>query len=404
MKISKSSRVERSSLVVKVLTSNVDRLILIGLGLGLIFGLGLGVAGNFMVRYIIHSYQGFVQHSLLGLNGSLVFEANSPELAGRLATKLGETNSGLQYSLRWESAGSIPIEFQQMGIKAPKQAKIIILEEAYLRAKLAKSSNCKLPESAPRIAFANGLMMSSLVGFDLQSDMSIIATPLQQPKGIPIHIYCPIDTGMTTDYPIIFLSFESLGFDKNKWGDKLEVFTSNRLETSHWQNRINQEIKPVITGVSDNIKDNNMFESDKMEFARAIAEQAESFSLAIAGVTVTLSMVILTLSFSLLFRFKKKVLFRLWCLGISKRTMLLGFALPGLVLGEVAALSGIFFAWVVKLVIEVFHIIPFEGFFTNWPWDISLLLVVTMPLIVGVYSGSSAAYWMHQHGSKNEAF
>jgi hypothetical protein len=75
----------RSFIFNRVLFKQVDPIILFGLGLGLLGGLGLAIAGNLLIENILTSYQSFLQRSLIGLRGSLVLETQ--ESSGRVTSR-----------------------------------------------------------------------------------------------------------------------------------------------------------------------------------------------------------------------------------------------------------------------------------------------------------------------------
>ncbi len=69
----------RSFIVSRIVFKNIDPVILIGLGIGLLGGLGLAIGGNLLSSHIMDSYRSFLQHSLIGMRGSLVLKTNTTQ-------------------------------------------------------------------------------------------------------------------------------------------------------------------------------------------------------------------------------------------------------------------------------------------------------------------------------------
>ena len=104
----------RSFIFNRVLFKQVDPIILFGLGLGLLGGLGLAIAGNLLIENILTSYQSFLQRSLIGLRGSLVLETQeSSGYLRRFSAQWETENPGFSSSPVLQSLGQIPLELKQ---------------------------------------------------------------------------------------------------------------------------------------------------------------------------------------------------------------------------------------------------------------------------------------------------
>ena len=130
----------------------------------------------------------------------------------------------------------------------------------------------------------------------------------------------------------------------------------------------------------------NLYRNKKMKLATSLSEQARWLALGIAGITLTLSGIILFFGFLLLLEFKRVVIETFRLMGVSRLEVTFGFLLGGGILGIVVASVGMLLAWSGRLLIQIQGWIPFEHFFTEWPPMLFVAVFVLTPICVAVFS------------------
>ena len=377
----------RSFIFNRVLFKQVDPIILFGLGLGLLGGLGLAIAGNLLIENILTSYQSFLQRSLIGLRGSLVLETQeSSGYLRRFSVQWETENSGFSSSPVWQSRGPIPLELKQSGKIWKLQVQVILQDKDYLMQKMAvNSSDCTVDKNTQ--AFGNALLFLTLLDFDATQSTSFQADVFGGNAMPVLFSKCPIETGMMTDFPLLILDWKAVGWNPDEVAESLEFSTYTRQETDFLEQKIDKVMQQVPRETGEQYRIENLYRNKKMKLATSLSEQARWLALGIAGITLTLSGIILFFGFLLLLEFKRVVIETFRLLGVSRLEVTFGFLLGGGILGVVVASVGMLLAWSGRLLIQVQGWIPFEHFFTEWPPMLSVGVFVLTPICVAVFSG-----------------
>jgi len=375
----------RPLIVSNLLFRNVDALIMFGLGVGLLGGLGLAIGGTLLVEHLMSSYQSFLQKSLIGLRGTLTLEASSPEVLQRFYQVWQADSPAVPSSLKWTSNGAISLELKQGTRIWKRQVKVVVLEQEYLRQKLsAQQSGCATPETQ---AFWNPLLRLTLVGLDPERPVTLQAKSFGEQK-VPLRFSsCPVETGMMTDYPILFLGGSALEQNFIGMARELELSAPTAAETAKWKGKINNILKDLLhNSATEWFEIRNVFESEEMRLAATLSVQARFISYVVFLITLTLSALILFFGFSLLLEFKHKVMAILRMIGISRMSVAVGFMVKGAQVGTFVAVVGCLFAIAGRWLIQNRLWIPFEHFFS--PWSPHLLggALIVIPLGISFYN------------------
>lgn len=375
----------RSSLIVSnLLFRNVDTFIVFGLGVGLLGGLGLAIGGNLLVESLTTSYQSFLQKSLIGLRGSLTLEASSPEVLQRFYRVWQADTPEVSFSLKRSSDGAISLELKQANRIWKRQVKVVILEQEYLWHKFsAQQAGCVTGQTQ---AFGNSLLWLTLIGLDPQRPATL-KTKLLGERKIPLRFSpCPMETGMMTDYPILFLSGSALRQNFMGKARHMELSTNTAAETELWQEKMEDMLQTLSLSAIEWFELRNVFESKEMRLAATLSVQARFISLVVFITTLTLSALILFFGFSLLLEFKHKTTSILRIIGISRASVAIGFMVKGAQIGALVASAGCLFAVAGRWLIRQGAWIPFEHFFM--PWSLTLLVstLLVIPLGIALYN------------------
>ena len=376
----------RSFIFNRVLFKQVDPIIFFGLGLGLLGGLGLAIAGNLLIENILTSYQSFLQRSLIGLRGSLVLETQeSSGYLRRFSAQWETKNSGFSSSPVWQSRGPIPLELKQSGKIWKRQVQVILQDRDYLRKKMAvSSSECTVDKNAQ--AFGNALLFLTLLDFNAAQNTTLQADVFGGNAMPVLFSKCPIETGMMTDYPLLILDWQAVGWNPDEVAESLEFSTYTRQETDFLEQKIDKVMQQVPRETGEQYRIENLYRNKKMKLATSLSEQARWLALGIAGITLTLSGIILFFGFLLLLEFKRVVIETFRLMGVSRLEVTFGFLLGGGILGVVVASVGMLLAWSGRLLIQVQGWIPFEHFFTEWSPMLFVAVFVLTPICVAVFS------------------
>ena len=376
----------RSFIFNRVLFKQVDPIILFGLGLGLLGGLGLAIAGNLLIENILTSYQSFLQRSLIGLRGSLVLETQeSSGYLRRFRAQWEIKNSGFSSSPVWQSRGPIQLELKQSGKIWKRQVQVILQDRDYLMQKMAvNSSECTVDKNAQ--AFGNALLFLTLLDFNAAQNTTLQADVFGGNAMPVLFSKCPIETGMMTDYPLLILDWKAVGWNPDEVAESLEFSTYTRQETDFLEQKIDKVMQQVPRETGEQYRIENLYRNKKMKLATSLSEQARWLALGIAGITLTLSGIILFFGFLLLLEFKRVVIETFRLMGVSRLEVTFGFMLGGGILGVVVASVGMLLAWSGRLLIQVQGWIPFEHFFTEWPPMLFVAVFVLTPICVAVFS------------------
>ena len=376
----------RSFIFNRVLFKQVDPIILFGLGLGLLGGLGLAIAGNLLIENILTSYQSFLQRSLIGLRGSLVLETQeSSGYLRRFSAQWETENSGFSSSPVWQSRGPILLELKQSGKIWKRQVQVILQDKDYLMQKMAvNSSECTVDKNTQ--AFGNALLFLTLLDFNAAQNTTLQADVFGGNAMPVLFSKCPIETGMMTDYPLLILDWKAVGWNPDEVAESLEFSTYTRQETDFLEQKIDKVMQQVPRETGEQYRIENLYRNKKMKLATSLSEQARWLALGIAGITLTLSGIILFFGFLLLLEFKRVVIETFRLMGVSRLEVTFGFMLGGGILGVVVASVGMLLAWSGRLLIQVQGWIPFEHFFTEWPPMLFVAVFVLTPICVAVFS------------------
>ena len=383
----------RSLIVNRVLFKQVDPIILFGLGFGLLGGLVLAIAGNLLIENILTSYQSFLQRSLIGLRGSLVLEtpASSAYLR-RFGVEWEKENSGIGFSPVWKSRGAVPLEIRQTSAANPagkvwkRQVQLVLQDRNYLMQKMATNSNtCGVEKKSQ--AFGNALLFLTLLDFDATKNNTIQVDVFGE-TAIPILFSkCPLETGMMTDYPLLILDWEAVGWNSDEVAESYEFSTVTRPETDFLEHKIDKVMQQVRRESGEQYHIDNLYSNKKMKLASSLSEQARWLALGIAGITFSLSGIILFFGFLLLLEFKRNVISTFRLIGVSRIEIAFGFLLGGWLLGVLVAILGIVLAVTGRFLIQAQGWIPFEHFFTEWSPFLFVGVLVFTPLSVATFSG-----------------
>ena len=376
----------RSFIFNRVLFKQVDPIILFGLGLGLLGGLGLAIAGNLLIENILTSYQSFLQRSLIGLRGSLVLETQeSSGYLRRFSVQWETENYGFSSSPVWQSRGPIPLELKQSGKIWKRQVQVILQDKDYLMQKMVVNSNdCTVDKNTQ--AFGNALLFLTLLDFNAAQNTTLQADVFGEDAMPVLFSKCRIETGMMTDYPLLILDWKAVGWNPDEVAESLEFSTYTRQETDYLEQKLDQVMLQVPRETGEQYRIENLYRNKKMKLATSLSEQARWLALGIAGITLILSGIILFFSFLLLLEFKRVVIETFRLMGLSRLEVTFGFLLGGGILGVVVASVGMLLAWSGRLLIQVQGWIPFEHFFTEWPPMLFVAVFVLTPICVAVFS------------------
>ena len=205
----------RSLIVSRIIFKNIDPVILIGLGIGLFGGLGLAIGGNLLSSHIMDSYRSFLQHSLIGMRGSLVLKTNTTQHLNRFEKAWTGLYQEYPSSPAWLSQGAQTIQFSQAQQTWKRQVRMILLEEKYLIQKMKFfNPNCTLAEGTN--AFGNHLLFLTLNGLRHDLPFSVKANWIGTDPVSLRFSECELETGMMTDYPMLILSWDALGWNLKK--------------------------------------------------------------------------------------------------------------------------------------------------------------------------------------------
>ena len=376
----------RPLIVSNLLFRNVDALIIFGLGVGLLGGLGLAIGGTLLVEHLMSSYQSFLQKSLIGLRGTLTLEASSPEVLQRFYRNWQADSPAVPSSLKWTSNGAITLELKQGTRIWKRQVKVVVLEQEYLRQKLsAQQSGCATPQTQ---AFWNPLLRLTLVGLDPERPATLQAKPFGEQK-VPLRFSsCPLETGMMTDYPILFLGGSALEQNFVGMARELELSTPTATETEQWKGKIDTVLQALSLSATAKewIEVRNVFESEEMRLAAKLSAQARFIASVVFLITLALSALILFFGFSLLLEFKHKVTAILRMIGISRVAVAVGFMVKGAQVGVFVAGTGCLIAVAGRWLIQQGLWIPFEHFFTPWPPALLGGTLLVIPMGIALYN------------------
>jgi hypothetical protein len=246
------------------------------------------------------------------------------------------------------------------------------------------SSECKVDKNAQ--AFGNALLFLTLLDFNAAQNTTLQANVFGGDAMPVLFSKCSIETGMMTDYPLLILDWQAVGWNPDEVAESLEFSTYTRQETDFLEQKIDKVMQQVPRETGEQYRIENLYRNKKMKLATSLSEQARWLALGIAGITLTLSGIILFFGFLLLLEFKRVVIETFRLMGVSRLEVTFGFLLGGGILGVVVGSVGMLLAWSGRLLIQVQGWIPFEHFFTEWSPMLFVAVFVLTPICVAVFS------------------
>ncbi len=386
--------IRRSIILSNTIFQNVELIIKIGIKVGLIFGLGVAIGGNLIVYHVMDSYNQLVHQSLLGINGSLQLTTRA-DTWNELRRELDFSNSGTDFSYFWQSSHPVKITFKQGFKQRSFQIRYQLLQNDFLVDRLLKKNICRLEKGESLYSFGNRLLFKMIPDFNLDKKIEISSKRLGNRSVRFIQDKnCQIPTGMMVDYPILFLTWESLDQDAIGWSDPLTISfnTDDRNTSDRWYQELTEKCLDVVRTTETGselfkCKLNDVYQSPKMAMADNWSRQAENISLVIRTITTILALLIVFFGFSMLRAFKKEVIHTLIRLGNHQLDVFCAFSIKGAIYGLYSAAIGVMCANIIKIVIQRWHLIPFEPFFVEWEYLPIIGILVSVSLGIGFFSG-----------------
>ena len=372
----------RSLIVSRIIFKNIDPVILIGLGIGLLGGLGLAIGGNLLSSHIMDSYRSFLQHSLIGMRGSLVLKTNTTQHLNRFEKAWTGLYQEYPSSPAWLSQGAQSIQFNQAQQTWKRQVRMILLEEKYLNQKMKFfNPNCTVAEGTN--AFGNHLLFLTLNGLRHDLPFSVKANWIGSDPVSLRFSECELETGMMTDYPMLILSWDALGWNPKKRAMHYE-FSTPSMETAV---SLEAQLDQLMQTMHETYEIENLFQDPKMELAVSLSKQANWLIGAVGLISFVLSLIILFFGFLLLLEFKKQVVHILRLSGVARMEVSFGFVISGLVIGVFVAFFGSLIALSGRELIVMTNWIPFNSFFTSWNVEWFFWVLISMPFAIALFSG-----------------
>ena len=385
--------ISRTFLSLATIFKDVEPIIKFGIRVGLILGLGLAICANLIIENIMDSYSRFIQQSLIGINGALYVET-TPASGQELLKMLSKNIESILTSYAWDSEIPIKMEFFQESEKVNQKVRTIILEKKYLHNIIKAQPTCEI-EKIHANALGNSLFFNMISRFNLKQSVQMgfqqLPTKVLQ---FPDLASCNVNTGMMTDYPLLFLTWEGLGLEKETWSKKIQIrfLTKDQNETENWYLKLSKYCQELMQ-FSDISEDQlsctpiNIFNLKEMKIAAEISDQAKRVSTLIQQISLAFVFLILFFGISMLKELKKDVIKTLRMLGVNKYHITAAFILKGAFYGFIAAFIGITLAIIIRMIMIQLNLISFEVFFIGW--DMKTLLITVLFSIgwVALFSG-----------------
>jgi hypothetical protein len=259
---------------------------------------------------------------------------------------------------------------------------MILLEEKYLIQKMKYfNPNCTKAEGTN--AFGNHLLFLTLNGLKHDLPLSMKANWIG-PDPISLRFSeCELETGMMTDYPMLILSWDALGWNPEKRARHYEFSTPSMEDTEFLEAQLDR----LMQNMHETYEIENLFEDPKMELAVSLSQQANWLIRAVGLISFVLSLIILFFGFLLLLEFKKQVVHILRLSGVARTEVSFGFVISGLLIGIFVAFFGSLIALTGRELIVMTDWIPFASFFTNWNVEWFFWVLISMPFAIALFSG-----------------
>ena len=379
---------------------NVDRIIQLGIWIGVVGGLGVALGCNLFLSHIFDSYQQFVQQSLIGARGTLYVEGTPYLLEETLLTH--EEIRSQPHTFVWESGVPISVRLKQGDRNKDRRITVTIVEERFLQQQMIQHPSCSNSESSVPTIYGNSLLLLAVEAFDLNNSMQLSIPSLElnsKSFNISTQKKCVVDTGMMTDYPMLFLTFESISKQPTNWNTKvgLKFYSSSRVKTQEIKALLEEALKQTTIALIRKNPDRSInqlyytspksvYDSDELKLANNIADQAEQVSKAILIFCSVLSLFILFFGFSLLLAIKSKVIDIVSKMGANHHDIALSFGLKGLYYGVWCAMISGVSAFLLKQVVMYTQWIPFPDFFQNWDLQLCAIALAVLVTVFGALS------------------
>ncbi len=379
-----------------VIFKDIEPIIKLGIRVGLILGLSLAICGNLIVTNMMDSYRRFVQRSLIGISGPLFVETTA-EVANALLT--GDLqNETVPGYYAWDSQRPFFLKLDQGSEKAEQRVRVVIAEGDYYARMLETLPACGVRQSSAN-AWGNRLLLNLLHRFDLAEPIRMEAKSL--PAGqlrFSDSDRCSIDTGMMTDYPILFLTWQGLGLNPHDWNGEMQIrlLTVGEKETEEWFLKISGYCDRLIKFSDIPVErlictPKSIFHSKEMEAAAQTDRQAKKISALIRLTSMLLVVVILFFGISMLRALKRDVIDTVRMLGVTGYHIVTAFIFKGVHYGMVAAGFGISLALLTRCLIVQLGWIPFDNYFIRWNAEELAATFLWSAIVVGVSSGCFAS-------------
>ena len=386
--------ISRSVQVYGIMFREIEPVIRFAIRWGLILGIVLAVGGNLIIDQIVVSYNAFVQNSLIGIGGSLKLKT-TPTIWKSIESEIDRLDQDLKHSIVWESQHPIKLELKQGMARNRVQVHVRVAKNNYLMRQMQKNSNCSVATYDSIFAYGNDLLLRLFQQFDPDIPIELRSRLLGKAK-VSFHRSsdCRIETGIMTDYPVLFLSWDNLDIDPLTWQKNIliQFNTNNRQETEKLFSSLSNICKRVIkyhTGDDGNLvcEPINSFHSPKMKLADDISIQAGNISNMVQLITLGLLLLILFFSFTMLKSFKINNIRIVRMMGVNRSEVGLAFFFRGARIGLLGTMFGFAWAYFAEFLIQRCQLIPFDHFFVDWDLKKLFLTAGLIPMVTAALSG-----------------
>lgn len=366
----------RLQLLLRILCSNIDPIVRLGLLVGLMLGISLSTTGFLLSGNVMDSFMTFIQRSMIGVRGAVqVRFSGAPDLMNQFLQTM--PRDSFPYSRSWDSGQALALEVRMSQQVWKGQARIQFTDQAYLAKKMR---NCPTDDT-PQLLM-NPLFKLSFPQTPLPIDGALTVPSLNITEQPVSFSRCSAETGMMTDKPMLFIPWESLPDLKSVATETVEFYTANKEEESEIVRLVDEILKDLPRQRGEQYQLIRLFEDPKMVVAEFIGVQTQRLSWSIAGISTTLASLILVFGLLMLLDFKSDSI-RVYQLCGGTRLDLLGaIALLCLLLGMLASGIGIFLTGLIRVLLGWTEWIPYENFLQAIPSPVLLSTFLGLPVIV----------------------
>lgn len=366
----------RLQLLLKILCSNLDPIVRLGLLVGLMLGISLSTTGFLLSGNVMDSFMTFIQQSMIGVRGAVQvrFPASPALMEGFLQELPSKT---FPYSRSWDSGQALALEVRVSEKTWKGQARIQLTDQAYLAEKI---KSC--PSTEPPQLLMNPLLKLSFAQVPLPAHGLLTVPSLnltEQPASFSL---CSAETGMMTDEPMLFIPWEILPALQSDLAETIEFYTANKQEESEIVELVDEILKDLPRQRGEQSQLIRLFEDPKMVVAEFIGVQTQRLSWIIAGISTTLASLILVFGLLMLLDFKSASIRVYQLCGGTRLDLLAAIALLCVLLGVLASGIGILLTGAIRVLFEWTEWIPYENFLQALPTPILLSTFLGLPVIV----------------------